>query len=74
MRAAGSVPPSRMAEKQPQHQNGSCVEVAAASTQGTLTVIAVRDSKNRAGAVLIFSDTDWLAFTTRVKARELDVP
>ena len=55
-------------------QNGSCVEVAAAGTQGTPTRIAVRDSKNPAGAVLIFSDTDWLAFTTRVKARELDVP
>jgi hypothetical protein len=37
-------------------------------------VIAVRDSKNPAGAVLRFNDTDWQAFTTRVKARELNLP
>jgi hypothetical protein len=56
-------------------QNGSCVEVGSLpSGQGAAAVIAVRDSKNPAGTVLRFSDTDWLAFTTRVKARELDVP
>lgn len=66
----------RLAWRKSSHstQNGSCVEVAAASTQGTPTVIAVRDSKNPAGAVLRFSDTDWRAFTTRVKARELNLP
>jgi Domain of unknown function (DUF397) len=66
----------RLAWRKSSHstQNGSCVEVTTASTEGTHAVIAVRDSKNPTGAVLIFSDSDWLAFTARVKARELDVP
>lgn len=56
-------------------QNGSCVEVATpASTQGAPTVIAVRDSKNPAGAVLGFSSADWQAFTNKVKARQFDLP
>lgn len=48
-------------------QGGNCVEVA-----DTNNGRAVRDSKNPAGPVLMFTATGWSAFTTAVRAGELD--
>jgi hypothetical protein len=45
---------------------GQCVEVAA-NLQG---IIAVRDSKNPAGAVLKFTPAEWSAFIGGVKDGE----
>jgi Domain of unknown function (DUF397) len=50
--------------------NGStCVEVA-----GNLPgIVAVRDSKDRNGADLAFSDQAWLAFIRGIKRHEFDL-
>ncbi len=48
-------------------ESGSCVEVA--HIDGT---IAIRDSKNAAGAVLIFSPEEWTAFVASVRNGEFD--
>lgn len=47
--------------------NGNCVEVAA-NLPG---VVAVRDSKDRTGPVLLFDHSDWKAFTVRLRDRAL---
>lgn len=49
--------------------NGNCVEVAA-NLPG---VVAVRDSKDRSGPVLLFGHADWDAFTAQVRADALDL-
>jgi hypothetical protein len=46
---------------------GNCVEVA-----DTPAAIGVRDSKDPAGPVLVFTRTGWQAFVTRVKAGDFD--
>lgn len=46
---------------------GDCVEVAT-NLPG---VVAVRDSKNPAGAVLTFTPEQWRTFLTRIKHHEL---
>jgi hypothetical protein len=52
------------------NNGGDCVEVA-----GNLSdVVAIRDSKNPHGPVLIFSTAQWRAFAAAVKAGELDLP
>jgi hypothetical protein len=43
--------------------NGACVEVAS----GLRGLLAVRDSKNPAGPVLIVAASNWRAFTDSVK-------
>jgi Domain of unknown function (DUF397) len=43
--------------------NGACVEVATLHS-----ATAVRDSKHPAGPALIFTPTQWAAFTTDVRA------
>jgi hypothetical protein len=48
-------------------QGGECVEVAKLATGP-----AVRDSKNPAGPVPTFTSTTWSAFTTAVRAGELE--
>jgi len=48
--------------------NGNCVQVAA-NLPG---VIAVRDSKDRTGPVLMFGHADWRAFTARLRDAALD--
>jgi hypothetical protein len=48
-------------------QNGQCVEVAVVGDQ-----VAVRDSKNPGGAVLVFSAADWQAFLAATTSGELD--
>jgi hypothetical protein len=49
---------------------GDCVEVALLDGGG----VAVRDSKDRAGAVLVFTGTEWVAFLAGagVRAGEFD--
>jgi hypothetical protein len=46
--------------------NGNCVEVA-----GLSSAVAVRDSKDPDGPVLLFDRAAWAAFVTAVKADEL---
>jgi hypothetical protein len=46
--------------------NGQCVEVAFTSGR-----VAVRDSKNPAGAALVFSEAAWSAFVSGVASGEL---
>ena len=48
--------------------NGNCVEVA----QLPDGQWAIRDSKNRAGAVLIFTACEWASFVGAVKNREFE--
>jgi hypothetical protein len=48
-------------------QSGSCVEVA----RNLPGVVAVRDSKDRSGATLMFGPADWEKFTRRIRAGEL---
>ncbi|MBB5084980.1 DUF397 domain-containing protein [Nonomuraea endophytica] len=47
---------------------GTCVEVA------MVQVVAVRDSKDPHGPVLLFDGKEWEEFTGAVKAGEFDVP
>jgi Domain of unknown function (DUF397) len=47
--------------------NNGCVEVAFVDGQ-----VAVRDSKNPGGPVLLFSEREWTAFVDGVRAGELD--
>jgi hypothetical protein len=46
-----------------------CVEVAVQDDG-----VAVRDSRNRDGAVLQFSHRDWVAFLRGVEAGEFELP
>ena len=48
--------------------NGECVEVA--SRDG---LILVRDSKDPAGEVLAYSNDEWTAFISSVKAGDFDI-
>jgi Domain of unknown function (DUF397) len=48
--------------------NGNCVEVAYVDSQ-----IVVRDSKHRAGSVLMFTLTEWHAFLDGVRDGEFDL-
>jgi hypothetical protein len=45
------------------NNGGNCVEVA----QNLTGIVAVRDSKDPEGPVLIFTSADWEAFTARVQ-------
>lgn len=47
---------------------GNCVEVADLDSGGR----AVRDSKNPTGPALVFTATEWSAFTAGVRAGEFD--
>lgn len=49
--------------------NGACVEVAPVTGGG----VALRDSKDRGGAVLRFSAVEWAAFVAGVRADEFDL-
>ena len=48
--------------------NGSCVEVAVLPDGG----VAVRDSKDQDGAVLKFTQAEWVAFATGMAAGDFD--
>jgi hypothetical protein len=45
-------------------QNGACIEIAASAAG----VVAVRDSKDRDGPVLVFAPDEWLVFTAQIRA------
>nr|WP_205862629.1 DUF397 domain-containing protein [Planosporangium thailandense] len=47
--------------------NGQCVEVADLGE-----AVAVRDSKDKAGPVLVFTPDEWSAFVEGAKAGEFD--
>lgn len=47
---------------------GACVEVA----RNLPGVVAVRDSKDRTGPVLVFGPAEWRTFADAVKAGEFD--
>jgi hypothetical protein len=49
--------------------SNECIEVAEDGPR-----IAVRDSKNTGGPVLVFGREPWQAFTRAVKDREFDIP
>lgn len=49
--------------------NGNCVEVARLAGRR----FAVRDSKDRAGPVLIFDGAGWAVFIATVKGGDLDL-
>ena len=48
---------------------GDCVEVAV-NLPG---IVAVRDTKDRAGAALVFTDAEWRAFLSSVRDGEFDL-
>lgn len=48
---------------------GNCVEVATNLPR----IVAVRDSKNDQGPVLIFRTAEWQAFAVAIKAGEFDL-
>lgn len=55
---------------------GSCVEIAGVALRNGMPstrMVAVRDSKDRTGPVLVFTPGQWRAFTARVKADEFDL-
>lgn len=48
---------------------GNCVEVAT-NLEG---VVAVRDTKDRTGGLLLFTPAEWAAFIASVKDGEFDI-
>jgi hypothetical protein len=48
--------------------NGNCVEVAVVDDS-----VAVRDTKNREGGMLVFSAAEWSAFLSGAKNGEFDL-
>ncbi len=48
---------------------GGCVEVA----RNLVGIVAVRDSKDRSGPVLVFTPGEWAAFTAGVRDGEFDL-
>jgi hypothetical protein len=52
---------------------GSCVEIADVDPHNGVPgarMVAVRDSKDRSGPVLVFTTGQWRAFTAQVRAGE----
>jgi len=49
---------------------GGCVEVAALPGDG----VQVRDTKDRAGGAQNYTDREWRAFVSGVKAGQFDLP
>ena len=47
--------------------NNGCVEVAFVEGR-----VAVRDSKDRGGPILVFTSLEWVAFIEAVRDREFD--
>ena len=61
--------PSAVWRKSTLSTNGSCVEVAIVDDY-----VAVRDSKDQHGSVLLFTAAKWKAFAGGVRQGEFDVP
>ena len=51
-------------------QGGNCVEVAHLSEGG----VAVRDSKDQSGPMLVFTSAEWAAFVAGVRDGEFEAP
>lgn len=52
------------------NNGGNCVEVATSLPRA----VAIRDSKDQQGPVLIFTPDDWQAFCNGVKRGEFSLP
>jgi hypothetical protein len=52
-------------------ENGDCVEVRFRPATKT---VEVRHSKDRGGPVLVFTDSEWQAFTGGVHGGEFEIP
>jgi Domain of unknown function (DUF397) len=52
------------------NNGGNCVEVATSLPD----VVAIRDSKDQQGPVLIFTPSQWVAFCSGVKRGEFSLP
>ncbi|MFI5916501.1 DUF397 domain-containing protein [Dactylosporangium sp. NPDC051541] len=52
--------------------SGNCVEVACVVPEAP-GIVAVRDSKDRGGAVVVIADSEWAAFIAEVKASTFDL-
>ncbi|WP_433256178.1 DUF397 domain-containing protein [Streptosporangium sp. CA-135522] len=61
------------------NNGGDCVEIARLENAAQRpahkqdATLALRDSKNPAGPVLFFNDSEWVAFLDGVKAAEFDL-
>ena len=60
---------SRVWRKSTHSATNGCVEVAFSDDR-----VAVRDSKQQHGAVLLFTATEWQAFLNGVRDGEFDLP
>lgn len=49
--------------------NGACVEIAFSED-----LVALRDSKDRGGPMLVFSSSEWQVFTDSARRGEFDLP
>jgi hypothetical protein len=66
---------SRAAWRKSSYSNGSggsCVEITALSS-GDEPIIAIRDSKDTQGPVLVFGRAEWREFAAGVKAGQFDL-
>ncbi|HZM78715.1 MAG TPA: DUF397 domain-containing protein [Candidatus Limnocylindrales bacterium] len=69
MSETSAIEPLRWIKSTRSTSNGNCVEVA-----GTVTGIAVRDSKDPDGPVLRFSAEAWQGFIDGVRTGTFDLP
>ena len=54
-------------------QTGTHGAALAGQADGGTPIVAVRDSKDRQGPVLVFGSAEWRAFAAAVKAGEFDL-
>jgi len=54
-------------------QTGTEIAAPGGQADSDTRIIAIRDSKDRQGPVLVFSPADWQAFASAVKAGEFDL-
>lgn len=66
--ADDATPDVRWSKSSHSAPSGNCVEVAILDGR-----VGVRDSKDRSGAVLMFTPTEWNAFVGGVRNGEFDI-
>lgn len=66
---SASPPPKPTWRKSSRSAANGCVEIASFQSS-----IAIRDSKDRSGAFLLFSPAEWRDFLGGVRAGEFDLP